>query len=182
MLFISLVSLSHKDIRYKLFAYTTVYYLLYLTSVFLPTDVLTQNIGYSLFSYIIIVTVLSFLISHIEHQKKELGIYSAGGILCYMPRTSKCLSLFVLAGIGLPVTSLFWNNFLIISEIFNYNLIFGNNGNAVFVYGGVVAVGRIVSDERQKQRSVSLYSGGGFAQSPFCRLYWLPVDIVLFVF
>ena len=53
MLFISLVSLSHKDIRYKLFAYTTVYYLLYLTSVFLPTDVLTQNIGYSLFSYII---------------------------------------------------------------------------------------------------------------------------------
>lgn len=125
MLFISLVSLSHKDIRYKLFAYTTVYYLLYLTSVFLPTDVLTQNIGYSLFSYIIIVTVLSFLISHIEHQKKELGIYSAGGILCYMPRTSKCLSLFVLAGIGLPVTSLFWNNFLIISEIFNYNLILG---------------------------------------------------------
>ena len=65
-----------------------------------------RNIGYSLFSYIIIVTVLSFLISHIEHQKKELGIYSAGGILCYMPRTSKCLSLFVLAGIGLPVTSL----------------------------------------------------------------------------
>lgn len=42
-----------------------------------------------------------------------------------MPRTSKCLSLFVLAGIGLPVTSLFWNNFLIISEIFNYNLILG---------------------------------------------------------
>ena len=122
---IPLVGLSHKDIRYKLFAYTTVYYLLYLTSVFLPTDVLTQNIGYSLFSYIIIVTVLSFLISHIEHQKKELGIYSAGGILCYMPRTSKCLSLFVLAGIGLPVTSLFWNNFLIISEIFNYNLILG---------------------------------------------------------
>jgi len=29
------------------------------------------------------------------------------------------------AGIGLPVTSLFWNNFLIISEIFNYNLILG---------------------------------------------------------
>ena len=27
-----------------------------------------------------------------------------------------------------------------------------------------------------------VYSGGGFAQSPFCRLYRLPVDIVLFVF
>ena len=125
MLFIALVSLSHKDIRYKLFAYTTVYYLLYLTSIFLPTDVLKLNIGYSLFSYIVIITVLSFLISHIEYQKKELGIYGTGGILCYMPRTSKILSLFILAGVGLPVTSLFWNNFIIISEIFNYNLILG---------------------------------------------------------
>ncbi len=125
MLFIALVSLSHKDMRYKLFAYTTVYYLVYLTSIFLPTDVLKLNIGYSLYSYIIIITILSFLISHIEHQKKELGIYGTGGILCYMPRASKCLSLFILAGIGLPVTSLFWNNFIIISEIFNYNLILG---------------------------------------------------------
>ena len=125
MMFIALVSLSHKDMRYKLFAYTTVYYLLYLTGVFLPTDVLKQNIGYSLFAYIIIITVLSFLVSHVEYQKKVLGIYGSGGILCYMPRTSKCLSLFILAGIGLPVTPLFWNNFIILSEIFNYNLILG---------------------------------------------------------
>ncbi len=125
MIFIALVSLGHKDMRYKLFAYTTVYYLLYLTGVFLPTDELKQNIGYSLFAYIIISTVLSFLISHVEYQKKELGIYGSSGILCYMPRTSKCLSLFILAGIGLPVTPLFWNNFIILSEIFNYNLILG---------------------------------------------------------
>lgn len=125
MLFISLVSLSHKDMRYKLFAYTTVCYLLYLTAIFFPTDILKQNIGYALFSYIIIVTVLSFLIGHIEYQKKELGIYGDKGILCYMPRASKCISLFVLAAIGLPVSSLFWNNFIIISEIFNYNLLLG---------------------------------------------------------
>ncbi len=125
MLFISLVSLSHKDIRYKLFAYTTVYYLLYLIGVFLPTDILKLNIGYSLFSYTMIITVLSFLISHVEYQKKKLNIYSIGGILCYMPRTSKCLSLFILAAIGLPITSLFWNNFIIISEIFNYSLMMG---------------------------------------------------------
>ncbi len=125
MLFLSLVSLSHKDLRYKLFAYAAVYYLLFLGSVFLPTGVLKNNISYSLFSYIMIVTVLSFLIHHIETQKKKLNLYTGGGILCYMPRTSKCLSLYVLAGIGLPVTPLFWNNFIIISEIFNYSLIFG---------------------------------------------------------
>lgn len=125
MLFIALVSLSHKDFRYKLFAYTTIYYLIYLLAIFLPTDVVTLNIGYSLFSYIIIITVLSFLISYIENQKKKLNLYGLNGILCYMPRASKCLSLFVLAGIGLPVTPLFWNNFIIISEIFNSSLIIG---------------------------------------------------------
>ena len=70
-------------------------------------------------------TVLSFLISHIESQKKNINSYNSDGILCYMPRTSICLSLFVLAGIGLPITPLFWNNFIIISEIFNNNLILG---------------------------------------------------------
>lgn len=125
MLFLSLVSLSHKDLRYKLFAYAAVYYLLFLTGVFLPTGVLKNSIGYSLFSYIMIVTVLSFLIHHIEMEKKKLNLYAGSGILCYMPRTSKCLSLFVLAGIGLPITPLFWNNFIIISEIFNYSLVFG---------------------------------------------------------
>jgi NADH-quinone oxidoreductase subunit M len=125
MLFVALVSLCHKDLRYKLFAYTTVYYLLYLTGVFLPTSILKSNIGYSLFSYIIIVTVLSLLIGHIEEEKKKLTVYGNSGMLCYMPKVSKCLSLFVLAGIGLPITPLFWNNFIIISEVFNYNLGFG---------------------------------------------------------
>lgn len=125
MLVIALICLSHKDFRYKLFAYTTVYCLLYLIGVFLPTGGLKMNIGYSVFTYIIIMTVLSFLISHIETQKKELNLYNNDGVLCYMPRVSVCLSLFVLAGIGLPITPLFWNNFIIISEIFNYNLVLG---------------------------------------------------------
>lgn len=125
MLFIALISLNHKDFRYKLFAYTTVYYLLFLIGVFLPTSGLKMNIGYSIFSYIIILTVLSFIISHIEAEKKKNELYSNSGLLCYMPRTSISLSLFILAAIGLPITPLFWNNFIIISEIFNYNLLLG---------------------------------------------------------
>lgn len=125
MLFIALISLNHKDFRYKLFAYTTIYYLLYLIGVFLPTAGLKMNIGYSIFSYIIILTVLSFIIGHIEKEKKKTELYSNNGLLCYMPRTSISLSLFILAAIGLPITPLFWNNFIIISEIFNYNLVLG---------------------------------------------------------
>lgn len=125
MLFIALVSLSHKEFRYKIFAYTTVYYLIYLIGVLLPTSGLKMNIGYSLFSYVMIVTVLSFTLSHIEQEQKRLNLYGLKGILCYMPKASICLYLFILAGIGLPVTPLFWNNFIIISEIFDYNLTLG---------------------------------------------------------
>ncbi len=150
MLFISLVSVSHKDIRYKLFAYSTVYYLLYLIGVFMPTNILKQNIGYSLFSYILIITVLSFLISHIEEQKKRLNIYGASGILCYMPRVSLCISIFILAGIGLPITPLFWNNFIIISEIFNTNLILG-----VFVVLSIFIVAISLFEELYKQKEKS---------------------------
>lgn len=147
MLFIALISLSNKDMRYKLFAYTTVYYLLFLIGIFMPTNVLKNNIGYSLFSYIIVISVLSFLISHIETQKKKLNIYSSAGILCYMPRASKCISLFILAGIGLPITPLFWNNFIIISEIFNYNLVLG-----IFVMLALFLVGIALLEELYKQK------------------------------
>jgi len=147
MLFISLISLINKDMKYKLFAYTTVYYLLYLIGIFMPTNVLRQNIGYSLFSYIVIITILSFLISHVDNQKKKMDMYSSAGILCYFPRTSKCLSLFILASIGLPITPLFWNNFIIISEIFNYNLILG-----VFVMLPIVIVGVSLLEELYKQK------------------------------
>lgn len=125
MLLIAVVNLSHKELRYKLFAYITVYDLLYLIGVFLPTGGLKMNIGYALFSYMIIITILALLMSHIEREKKKMELYSISGILCYMPRMSICLSLFVLAAIGLPITPLFLNNFIIISKIFNYSLILG---------------------------------------------------------
>lgn len=125
MLLVSFISLTNEEFRYKLFAYTTVYYLLYLTGVFLPTSGIKMNIGYALFAYIIISTVLSFVYSHIEQEQKQLEAECIGNILHRMPRVSICLSLYVLAGIGLPITPLFGNNFIIISEIFNYNLIIG---------------------------------------------------------
>lgn len=157
MLVIALTGLSHKDFRYKLFAYAAIYYLLYLIGVFLPTGSLKMNIGYSLFSTIIIITVLSFLISYIEEEKKKQGLYSNNGILCYMPRTSICLSLFILAGIGLPITPLFWNNFIIISEILNYNLTLG-----VFVMASVFIVAITLLEElyrmKDKREAVQMCS------------------------
>lgn len=181
MLFIAIISVSHKEFRYKLFAYTTVCYLMYLIGVFLPTGGLKQNIGYSLFSYIIIVTVLSFLISHIETQKKRLNIYIGNGILCYMPRTSKCISMFVLAGIGLPVTPLFWNNFIIISEIFNYNLVLG-----ILVMLSLFIVALALLEElywmKDKNGAVSTCVFGGDLSNLRFTLYSVCLIILFFSF
>ena len=153
MLFMSLVSLSHKDFRYKLYTYITIYYLLYLIGVFLPTSVSKLNIGYSLFSFFIIITILSFLASHIEKQKKTLNLYAGTGVLCYMPKTSKCITLFILAGIGLPITPLFWNNFIVVAEVFNYNLVLGI---AVMISLFFIAMSLLEEIYRMKDKSYAI--------------------------
>ncbi|MBR2273618.1 MAG: hypothetical protein IJ864_02150 [Alphaproteobacteria bacterium] len=150
MLLIAVISLSSKESRYKLFAYTTVYYILYLIGVFLPTGSLKMNIGVSLFSYIMIFTVISIILGHIEQEKKRLNLHTLTSMLCYMPRATICLSLYILAGIGLPITPLFWNNFIIISEIFNNNLLLG-----ILVVMSVFLVGLSLLEElyRLKDRA-----------------------------
>lgn len=181
MLFMSIISINHKDFRYKLYIYITIYYLFYLIGIFLPTSILKLNIGYSLFSFLIIITNLSFLISHIEKQKKKLNLYAGLGILCYMPKASKCISLLVLAGIGLPITPLFWNNFIILTEIFNYNLILGT---LVMFSLFVIAVSLLEELYRMKDKnfaSSSCVLGVDIANNQFV-LYITCIIILFFSF
>ena len=42
-----------------------------------------------------------------------------------MPRTSMVYALFVLAAVGLPISAFFWNNFVIIAEMFDFGLYIG---------------------------------------------------------
>ena len=124
MLFIAFSSFGNTSIKDKLFAYTLVYYLLYLIGVFLPTDVLINNIAYSLFAFILVVSALTMLVTHIERES-EHHLTATNGLLCIMPKTSFAYSAMILVAIGLPVSALFWNNFIIISEIFNVSLYIG---------------------------------------------------------
>ena len=180
MIFISFVCYSHRDLRYKIFAYIAVYYLLFLIGVFLPTSSLKMNIGYSLFTFINIIVVLSFLVHHIENEKKRLNIHNHDGILCYMPRASLVLSLFILAAIGLPITPLFWNNFIIISEIFNYNLLLG----ALTIFSlFIVAFSLLEELYHMKDKNFALQFQEGRDISVFQSLiYLLYLLILLFSF
>ncbi len=108
----------------KLHQYIYTYDLFYLFSVFLPTDVIQQNIVYSIFSFTLISSGLVVLQNHILHESSVLQI-NTFGILRYMRRVSIAYGLFISAAVGLPISAFFWNNFVIISEIFNYGLYMG---------------------------------------------------------
>lgn len=124
MLFIAFSGYSNTTAKEKLFSYTLVYYLLYLIGVFLPTDILIDNIAYSLFAFVLVMAALTMIVAHIEREAEKLS-GSMNGILCLQPKTSLSYSMLVLAAIGLPVSALFWNNFIIIAEMFNVSLYIG---------------------------------------------------------
>lgn len=122
MLFIAVIGMVNRDMQYKLFAYMTIYYLFYLQGIFLPTSSLMSNISYSLFSYLLIVAVLSVVNSYVE-RRADGGDESS--VLCKMPKLLMIASFMILAAIGLPLSSLFMNNFIMLAEIFNHNLYIG---------------------------------------------------------
>jgi len=137
MIFIALRGYRSFSLRDKLFSYIVIYDLLYLLGVFLPTDILQMNIVNSLFAFLLAVSMQIVLVMHIERESAKSG-NTAGGVLCLQPRTTFMYVVFVLAGIGLPVSALFWNNFIIISEIFNVSLYLGTGSILALILIAVV--------------------------------------------
>ena len=121
MLFIALIGLINKDIQYKIFSYATVYYILFLLGALLPIDKILLNIGFSLFAFIIIIAALEVLTTYIDGEQDDKSV-SAHGILCRVPRLSLLYSFLVLAAVGMPLSSMFLNNFVILSHLFSYNI------------------------------------------------------------
>lgn len=121
MVVIALIGFSHRDVQYKIFSYMTVYYILYLLGALLPTDALLSNIGFSIFSWLIIVAAVEVIISHIEKERQQLGLPEYG-ILKDAKTISFVLSFFVLAAVGLPLSSMFLNNMFIFAGLLTYNL------------------------------------------------------------
>lgn len=132
MFIIALIGFSNRDIQYKIFSYMTVYYILYLLGALLPTDALLANIGFSLFAYLIVTAAIEIIVSHLEKERMCNGLNDCG-ILCSVPRSSFVLSFFILAAVGLPLSSLFLNNMLIFAGLVNYNL-----KMAIFILSAII--------------------------------------------
>lgn len=124
MIFIALIGLVNKEFLFKLFSYNTIYYLLFLLAVILPTDTLKMNIAYSLFIFMIVNASLVVLELQMEEKCSQIGNYHPA-IFAYTPRFTLVLSFFVLIAVGLPVSSFFWSNFVLISAIFKQSFTVG---------------------------------------------------------
>ncbi len=129
MLFIVLIGIAHKEFLNKLFAYMTVFYLLFLLaeillSSVLLADTLQMNIAYSLHIFLIVTSSLAVLDLRMEKECADKNC-DYHGVLAYMPKRANLFAFFVLVALGLPVSAMFWNNFIIISALFRFSFIIG---------------------------------------------------------
>ena len=124
MIFIALIAFVNQMFSYKIFSYTTIYYLLFLLAVILPTDILKMNIAYSCFIFLIVTASLIILDAEIK-EKCDSKNCEYSTVLHYSPKCAMVFCFFALIAMGLPVSSLFWSNFVLVSAIFRQNFIVG---------------------------------------------------------
>lgn len=124
MLFAALIGVGHKEFLPKLFSYSAVYYLLFLLAIVFLDAKYTQNIVYSLFIFIIVNATLTVLELWSENAC-ELNNCDYRGVWGYTPRLFRILVFFVLVAVGLPISSMFWNNFVLISALFKQHFAAG---------------------------------------------------------
>ena len=124
MIFIALIAFVNQQFFYKIFSYTTIYYLLFLLAVILPTDSLKMNIAYSCFIFLIVTASLIALGAELR-EKSECCNCSYSHLLQCAPRLAQAFCFFALIAMGLPISSMFWSNFMLVSAIFGQNFIVG---------------------------------------------------------
>lgn len=134
ILLVAFIGLAQRDFMQMLFSYTTVYYLLFLLGVVMLKVKYQQNIEYALFSFVIVNSALAVLYLWSENFCVEHKCDNRG-ILAYVPRFAKIFIFFVLIACGLPVSAMFWNDFILVSALFRESFIIG-----VGVMSAIIAV------------------------------------------
>ena len=141
MLFISLIGFIHKDAQYKIFSFVTVYYIMYLLGLFSRDKIITMNIGYALFGFLIIFGALATLTAYIYWQEQRHNS-NAAGFLCRAKRLSLLYSFLTFAAIGFPVSAMFTNNFLILSQLLSAHFQMG----VIMVISCIIASASLISE------------------------------------
>lgn len=141
MLIISLIGFINKEAQYKIFAFVTVYYIMYLLGIFSQNPLIMLNIGYALFGFLIIFGALEVLSAYIYRQEQLYETHS-GGFLCRAKRLSLLYSFLTFAAAGFPVSAMFTNNFLILSQLLSTNIQMG----AILMLACIIAAAALIAE------------------------------------
>ena len=141
MLFIGLIGLSNKESQYKIFAYVTVGYIMYLLGIFSQNKQIVANIGYALFGFLIIAGAQESLSAYIR-SKSDSQDTTDEGFLCRAKRLSLVYSFITVAAIGFPVSAVFTNNFLILSTLLAGNIQMG----MVLIVSFLIVAGSLIEE------------------------------------
>lgn len=141
MLFISLIGFINKDAQYKIFSFVTVYYIMYLLGIFSQDKLVLLNIGYALFGFVIVFGALEAVSGYIYRQEQLYNSTSAG-FLCRAKRLSLLYSFLTFAAAGFPVSAMFTNNFLILSQLLAGNIQMG----ALLMLSCIIAAAALIEE------------------------------------
>ncbi len=141
MLFISLIGFIHRNSQYKIFSFITVYYVMYLLGIFSQDKLILLNIGYALFSFLIVFGALEVLSAYIYQQEQNINSGSEG-FLCRAKRLSLVYSFLTFAAVGFPISAMFTNNFLILSQLLSSNIQMG----VILMLACIIASAALISE------------------------------------
>ena len=141
MLFISMIGFINKDFQYKIFAFITVYYIMYLLGLFTQNELVLNNISYALFGFLMVFGAIEVLSAYVYKLEQEYDTSSAG-FLCRAKRLSVSYSFLIIAAVGFPVSAMFTNNFLIISELLTENIHMGS----ILMLSSIISSATLVSE------------------------------------
>ncbi|AKK19777.1 NADH-quinone oxidoreductase subunit M [Candidatus Liberibacter africanus] len=133
IIYASLISMVQTDIK-KLIAYSSIAHMGYVTiGIFSGIKSGVEGAMFQMFSHGLVSSALFFCVGMIYDRMHTRDIFAYGGLVNNMPRYAVVMMIFTMANLGLPGTSGFIGEFLVIMSIFQYN-----NMLAVFACFGVV--------------------------------------------
>ena len=123
IIYTSLVALMQEDMK-KLIAYSSVAHMGFVTlGIFTMTQHAISGSIFQMISHGLVSAALFFSVGVIYERMHTRLINNYGGIVSVMPKYSIVLMIFILGAIGLPGTSGFIGEFLILLSVFQKNII-----------------------------------------------------------
>ena len=167
IIYTSLVALMQDDMK-KLIAYSSVAHMGYVTlGIFTFTKQGLEGGIFQMISHGLISAALFLCVGVIYDRLHSRKISTYGGLVNYMPRYSLIFIIFVLAGLGLPGTSGFLGEFLVLLGAFQRNYLVAILASIGVVLGAAymlwlakrVIFGETINPEIKKLRDVNFSEG-----------------------